>query len=435
MEIPLEVLADHAFGFMQVPELLCASGVNSGWNSASSESGAWQNLWQHNGSPFFPAYAASGERECAQRKESLRLLFTALGFGVAFRRATNDEIDCAIDGAQSSHQAPSSTEIVPVLLPPSVPPPVVLNEGGGPLAPLSEPLPPQANGADESTPPAQAPAPAALTAVPSLPGVLLPPDSFLVHSQSLGILTASVRCIMQERAGQQPSERPGPSSSGSEAMSGEPMKARVVLQGCSGVGKSVLTDMLQCDARGDISAWMDTQRRSRSDVRKRFAVLKPASGSAETLIEMIEIAGSARPGPFSGSLFRGSCCVLLVFHVCQRESFTFVERMLQEESQRRHHSIPRILVGCTWLLSDELDAARAVSHGDAAQLAARHACPYIEINSGDTPGVAESVRNAFALAAHSALAKPMPESKRSEVRELRAVAELMHEVNRKQSWN
>jgi len=161
---------------------------------------------------------------------------------------------------------------------------------------------------------------------------------------------------------------------------------RVILIGDSGVGKSSL---LRCFTDGSFFEVSDPT----VGVDFFARVLKVADGTPIKL-QLWDTAGHERFRSITKSYYRNSVGCLLVYDVCNRESFTHIPTWMNEA--KRHiepHKAVFIVVGCKRDIASENAKNREVSEEEARAFAHFNNLPYIETSS--KTGL--NVEDAFAI--------------------------------------
>jgi len=162
---------------------------------------------------------------------------------------------------------------------------------------------------------------------------------------------------------------------------------RVILIGDSGAGKSSL---LRCFTDGSFFEVSDPT----VGVDFFARVLKVADGTPIKL-QLWDTAGHERFRSITKSYYRNSVGCLLVYDVCNRESFTHIPTWMNEA--KRHiepHKAVFIVVGCKRdMASENLAKNREVSEEEARAFAHFNNLPYVETSS--KTGL--NVEDAFAI--------------------------------------
>jgi len=161
---------------------------------------------------------------------------------------------------------------------------------------------------------------------------------------------------------------------------------RVILIGDSGVGKSSL---LRCFTDGTFFEVSDPT----VGVDFFARVLKVADGTPIKL-QLWDTAGHERFRSITKSYYRNSVGCLLVFDVCNLESFKNIHTWMNDA--RRHiepHKAVFILVGCKRDMAMSEENAREVSEDEARAFAHVNHLPYVETSS--KTGL--NVEDAFAI--------------------------------------
>merc|ERR1711988_113159 len=149
---------------------------------------------------------------------------------------------------------------------------------------------------------------------------------------------------------------------------------RVILIGNSGVGKSSL---LRCFTDGSFFEVSDPT----VGVDFFARVLKVADGTPIKL-QLWDTAGHERFRSITKSYYRNSVGCLLVYDVCNRESFTHIPTWMNEA--KRHiepHKAAFILVGCKRDIATDDPRNREVSEDEARAWAEFNNIPFVETSA------------------------------------------------------
>jgi len=161
---------------------------------------------------------------------------------------------------------------------------------------------------------------------------------------------------------------------------------RVILIGNSGVGKSSL---LRCFTDGSFFEVSDPT----VGVDFFARVLKVADGTPIKL-QLWDTAGHERFRSITKSYYRNSVGCLLVYDVCNRESFTHIPTWMNEAKKHiEPHKAVFIVVGCKRDIATENAKNREVSEEEARAFAHFNNLPYVETSS--KTGL--NVEDAFAI--------------------------------------
>jgi len=161
---------------------------------------------------------------------------------------------------------------------------------------------------------------------------------------------------------------------------------RVILIGDSGVGKSSL---LRCFTDGSFFEVSDPT----VGVDFFARVLKVADGTPIKL-QLWDTAGHERFRSITKSYYRNSVGCLLVYDVCNRESFTHIPTWMNEAKKHiEPHKAVFIVVGCKRDIASENAKNREVSEDEARAFAHFNNLPYVETSS--KTGL--NVEDAFAI--------------------------------------
>lgn len=163
---------------------------------------------------------------------------------------------------------------------------------------------------------------------------------------------------------------------------------KIVVVGDSGVGKTCLLHRFT-DNRFD-DAYIST-------IGVDFAIKTMELNGKRAKLQVWDTAGQERFRNICSSYYRGANLLLLVFDVCEMESFLHVERWLDEIHMYVSEDVPVMLVAN----KVDLRAKRVVSEDRIAALAERLRLPFIEASAKS----AKNVEKAFADAAELYVAK------------------------------
>jgi len=110
---------------------------------------------------------------------------------------------------------------------------------------------------------------------------------------------------------------------------------------------------------------------------------------AKVKVQVWDTAGQERFRTITSSYYRGSHGILFIFDISNKDTFTSMERWIEEVDKYAMNNVRKILVGN----KSDMSSQRAVTADDAKALASKVGIPYMETSAKDNVGVTEVFTN------------------------------------------